>query len=157
MLDGIDWGILIWLLTGVLSGVVELLTGTFFLVPVAAAAFAAAIVAALGGEMILVVATFFVVALAVLAVVFRYAMLSRNEPAGTCAGAGRYLGLRGAVTADIGTAQAGRVRVGTESWRALSLDWTPIEAGAEIEVVEILGNALVVMPRQGRNLTRTVP
>jgi membrane protein implicated in regulation of membrane protease activity len=147
VIDAIDWEILIWLLAGALSGVVELFTGTFFLVPVAAGAFAAAIVAALGGEMVWVVATFFVVALVILAVVFRYAMLSRNEPAGTHEGAGRYLGLRGSVVADIEGQTAGRVRIGTESWRAVSFDGEPIEAGGEIEVVEIRGNALVVTPR----------
>ncbi len=78
MLDGIDFEILIWLLTGVLSGIGGLVAGTFFLVPVAAGAFAAAIVAALGGDTIWVMTVFFAVAIAVLAVVFRFAIRSKD-------------------------------------------------------------------------------
>ena len=47
MFEGIDLAILLWLLGGVVSGVAEVLTGTFFLLPFAVGAFAAAGAAAL--------------------------------------------------------------------------------------------------------------
>ena len=146
MLDGIDWEILIWIVAGVISSFGELITGTFFLVPVAAGAFAAAIVAALGADTVWVVTVFFVVALVVLAFVFWFAAQSRDDPPATHEGALRYVGAAGAVVADIDSVDGGRVRMGGESWRALSATGETIETGAFVRVREVRGNALVVEP-----------
>jgi membrane protein implicated in regulation of membrane protease activity len=146
MLDGIDWEILVWVVAGVISGLGEIVTGTFFLVPVAAGAFAAAIVAALGADTVWVVTVFFVVALVVLAFVFWFAAQSKDDPPATSEGALRYVGASAAVVADIDSANAGRVRLGGESWGALSATGERIETGAYVRVREVRGSSLVVEP-----------
>ena len=148
MLDGIDLEILIWLVAGLLSGVGEVLTGTLFLWPFAIGALAAAVVAAMGAELFWVVTVFFVVTLLVLAIVFRLAISSNSEPPATREGAHRYVDALGLVTAEIAAPAAGRIRVGTESWRALSRSGELIDAGVEVTVVAVRGNALVVEPRR---------
>ena len=148
MLDAIDWEILIWLVAGAISAFGELLTGTLFLWPFAVGALVAAIVAAAGAGLVWVITTFFVVTFLVLAVVFRFAAVARDEPPATHEGAHRYVDAHGLVTSDILTPDAGRVRLGTELWRAISGTGEAIPAGAEVRVIEIRGNAVVVEPHR---------
>ncbi|MCP3999177.1 MAG: NfeD family protein [bacterium] len=147
MLEGIDWGIVLWLLAGVLSGVGELLTGTMFLLPFAVGAFAAAGAAALGANLAVVVGIFLVVTVATLAWAVRYAKKVDAQPPATREGANRYVGAVGAVTKEIVGRNPGQVRIGAETWRALSSSGESISLGTNIRVVEIRGNALVVDPR----------
>ena len=144
MLEGIDWGIVLWLLAGVLSGVGELLTGTMFLLPFAVGAFAAAGAAALGGNLAVVVAVFLVVTVATLVWAVRYARKVDALPPATREGANRYVGAVGVVTKEIVGRDHGQVQVGAELWRALSSTGEDISLGANIRVVEIRGNAMVV-------------
>jgi membrane protein implicated in regulation of membrane protease activity len=146
MIDGIDWGIVIWLVLAALSGVGEMLTGTYFLIPLLVAAIAAAIAVALGAEMIWVLLVFGAIALLGFSWVLRFAAATKGEPPATHEGALRYIDAHGSVTSDIQSPNAGRVQIGGESWRALSHTGDPIDAGVRVRVIEVRGNALVVEP-----------
>ena len=144
MLDAIDWGILIWLLLAGLSGVGEMLTGTFLLVPVVVGAIAAAIAVALGAEILLVLLVFGVVALFALGLVLRFAARTKDDPPATIEGARRYVDARGSVTRDIDPLGKGRVDIGGQSWRALAKSGEPISSGTKVRVIEVRGTALIV-------------
>jgi membrane protein implicated in regulation of membrane protease activity len=144
VLEGIDWGILLWLLAGILSAVGELLTGTFFLIPFAIGAFVAAGLVMVGVDPIWVVAVFLVVTLLVLILVIRFGRRARADQPATREGANRYVDARGFVTGEIAGREAGRVRVGAESWRAVSSTGEPIPSDAAVRVVAVRGNTLVV-------------
>jgi membrane protein implicated in regulation of membrane protease activity len=144
MLDAIDWEILIWLVVAALSGFGEMVTGTYFLIPLVVAAVVAATAVALGAELMLVLLLFGVVALVGLGWVLKFAAATKDEPPATTEGARRYIDARGPVTSDIGSVNAGRVRIGGELWRALPHDGEPIDTGVLVRVVEVRGNALIV-------------
>lgn len=146
MLEGIDWGIVLWLLAGVLSGVGELLTGTFFLLPFAIGAFVAAGLVLAGVNPFWVVVGFLAVTLGVLALVIRFGRRAKAEPPATREGANRYVDAKGFATSDIAGLEAGSVRIGAESWRALSDSGELIPTDAAVRVVAVRGNALVVAP-----------
>ena len=144
MLEGIDWGLVLWLLAGAISGVGELLTGSMFLLPFAAGAFAAAAAVALGANLFVTVMAFIVVTMGTLVWAVRYAKKIDSQPPATREGANRYVGASGVVTEGIVGRQSGRVRLGGESWRAVSTSGDSIDADEPINVVEVRGNALVV-------------
>lgn len=144
MLDGIDWSIVIWLVLAAISGIGEMLTGTYFLIPLLVAAVAAAIAVALGAEVMWVLLVFGVIALVGFGWVLKFAAATKEEPPATTEGARRYIDARGSVTSDIDTPNAGRVQIGGESWRALSATDEPIAAGVRVRVIEVRGSALVV-------------
>lgn len=146
MLDAIDWEILIWLLAAALSGVGEILTGSYFFIPLVIGAVAAAIAVALGVDIVVVLLVFGSIALAGLGWVLKYAARIRDEPPATHEGARRYVDAEGSVTKYIGEIDAGRVQLGGESWRALSHSGEPISVGTRVRVLEVRGNALVVEP-----------
>lgn len=146
MLDGIDVGILIWLIVAGLSGFGEALTGTLFLIPFAIAALVAAVLVALGVDITWVLLVFGVVALGVLGWVMRYGARVNAEPPATREGASRYIDAQGSVIRDIEAETAGRVRLGAEDWRAISGSGDPIAVGTRVRVLQVRGNALVVEP-----------
>jgi membrane protein implicated in regulation of membrane protease activity len=146
VLEGIDWAILLWLLGGVVSGLAELLTGGLVFVPFAVGAFAAAVAAALGAGLSLTVAVFAVVSGATLAWAVQYGRKMRSVPPATREGAHRYVDAEGVVTRTIAGRNAGQVRVGAELWRALSKVGATIAEGEPVRVVEMRGNAVVVVP-----------
>ena len=115
MLEGIDLAILLWLLGGVVSGVAEFLTGTFFLLPFAVGAFAAAAAVALGAPMPMVLVVFGAFSGATLFWAVRYGKRMRSVPPATQAGANRYLGVAGVVTRAVEGRNAGQVRIGGET------------------------------------------
>lgn len=146
MLEGIDWAIVLWLLAGTLSGLGELLTGGLFLLPFAVGAFAAAGAAALGFDLPWVIVVFSGFSLTTMVWAVRYGKRQRSLPPATHEGANRYVGVEGTVTRAIEGRGSGSVRIGAESWRALSADGRTIAAGTSVETLELRGNALVVAP-----------
>ena len=144
MLDAIDWELLIWLVLAALSGLGEMLTGTFLLVPLVVGAIAAAIAVALGADILWVLFVFGVVALSALGLVLRFAARTKDDPLATNEGARRYVDARGSVTSDIDLLGGGRVSTGGQSWRALSNNGEPISTGCKVRVVEVRGTALIV-------------
>ncbi|MEA2003121.1 MAG: NfeD family protein [Actinomycetota bacterium] len=146
MLDGIDVAVVIWLVLAALSGVGEILSGTLFLLPIVAGAIVAAVLAAFGVETVWVLVVFVVMSVSSLVWVRRLAVLSDTGSPLAGVGASRYADAIGLVTADINASRSGRVRVETESWRALSTVDEPIAAGAQVRVIEVRGNSLIVEP-----------
>ena len=146
MLDSIDMAVVIWLVLAALSGVAEMMSGTLFLLPIVAGAIVAAVLVALGVEMVWVLVVFAAISVSSLVWLRRLAVLADAEPSVARVGATRYVDAVGLVTADIAALRAGRVRVENESWRALSITDEPIAAGAQVRVIEVRGNALIVEP-----------
>ena len=146
MLDAIDWEILIWLVAAALSGVGEMLTGTYFFIPLVIGAVAAAIAVALGADIVLVLLVFGSIALVGLGWMLKFATRTKGEPPATHEGAHRYVNAEGSVTKDVSEVEAGRVQIGGESWRALSHSGESIATGTRVRVIEVRGNALVVEP-----------
>jgi len=144
MLDGIDIAVLVWLVLAALSGIGEMMSGTLFLLPIVAGAIVAAILAALGVDVMWVLVVFALISVSSLVWLRRLALQSDTGPSTVRAGASRYVDAIGLVTAEIATSGAGRVRVETESWRALSTANESIAAGAEVRVTAVRGNALIV-------------
>ena len=144
MPSGAELEIGFWLLIAVLGVIGEILTGSFFLVPFAIGAAAAAIAAALGAGLPWVLGLFLIVSVSSLLWLRRLALRSEAEAPSIQAGAGRYIDAVGRVTVDIDAAGQGRVRIQGQTWRAHAADRRPIPAEAEVRVVEVRGTALVV-------------
>ncbi len=146
MLDAIDFQIVLWLVVAALSGFGEIMSGTMHLVPFVVGALFAAILAALGVDMAWALVVFAAISATSLVWLRRFAIRSNREPPSARIGGVRYVDAVGVVTADIVGSSAGRVRVETESWRALSKTDEPLAAGARVRVTEVRGNALIVVP-----------
>ena len=148
MLDAIDFGLLLWLVIAAMSGVGEMLSGTMFLLPFAVGAMVAAGLVAVGVDMVWAVVVFASISVATLAVLRRLTFSPTNEPSTVRAGGSRYAGAIGVATSNIVPSGGGRVRVETESWRALTDSDQEIPAGAKVRVVQVRGNALIVEPSE---------
>ena len=146
MPSGPELEILVWAIVAVIAGIGELLTGSFFLLPFAIGATAAALAAALGAGLPIVLPLFLVVSLGSLVWLRRFADRSNEQAPVIHAGAGRYVGAVGTVTEDIEGQAEGRVQIEGQLWRALAANDEPIAAGTAIRVVEVRGTALVVEP-----------
>ena len=137
---------LAWALLAIALLIGELLTGTLFLIALAAAAVAPAIAAALGLGLVGQLAVF---ALAALLSLLRARPLfealmhpsSRQVATNVAALPGAVGLVREAV---LDGHQPGRVTVGGDDWRAVAADGRPIEAGAQVVVVEVQGVTLTV-------------
>ena len=146
MPSGPELEILVWAIVAVISGIGELLTGSFLLLPFAIGATAAALAAALGAGLSIVLPLFLLVSLGSLVWLRRFADRSDEEAPVIQAGAGRYVGARGRVTEEIAGPTEGRVQIDGQLWRALAANQEPIASGTEVRVVEVRGTALVVEP-----------
>lgn len=146
MPSGPELELLAWVIVAILSGIGELLTGSFFLLPFAIGAAAAGLAAALGAELSVVLPLFLAVSLGSLVWLRRFANRFNEQAPAIQAGAGRYVGAVGSLTAAIEGPTEGRVQLHGQAWRALSANREPIEAGTRVRVVEVRGTALVVEP-----------
>jgi membrane protein implicated in regulation of membrane protease activity len=144
MPSGPELELLVWVIVAILSGIGELLTGSFLLLPFAIGAAAAGLAAALGAELPVVLLLFLVVSLGSLVWLRRFANRSKEQAPVIQAGAGRYVGAGGIVTVAVEGPIEGRVQVDGQTWRAVSADGGPIAVGIEIRVVEVRGTALVI-------------
>ncbi len=139
----------IWLAAAAAFGIGEILiAGSFFLLPFAAGALAAALVSLIapvvvGWVVFLVVSVGSFVAMRPLA-----KRLEVNSPATAGIGANRLSGAAGVVMAPISSApgDAGLVKVGTEEWRADTRPGVALPAGTRVRVVEVQGTRLLVEP-----------
>lgn len=137
----------IWILViaGFLIG--EMFTpGTFFFLPFAAGALAAAIAAFAGGSIGLQWILFVgIAALTSVAFIPLRRRLDRIQPP-IGVGSQRVLHQEGLITHDItsGPTGSGTVRIGREDWRAESSDHEPIPAGTTVRIVEVRGTGVVV-------------
>ena len=144
MLDAIDFGIVLWLVIAAMAGFGEIMSGTLFLLPVVIGAVIAAILAVLGVDTVWVLVVFGTISVASLVWLRKFAVRNDASPSTSRTGSLRYVDATGIVTAEISGSAAGRVRVETESWRALAKADESISAGAQVRVVEVRGNALIV-------------
>lgn len=146
-MDDALWAV-VWLLVAAGAGVGEILAaGTFFLLPFAGGALAAALVSFLGAGL--------PIALLVFLGVSFLAFLGMRPLAGRMnaiespvrVGATRLVGERGVVLGTIpGGAEIGSVRIHREEWRAESTVSHPLEPGTPVRVIDVTGTRVLVEP-----------
>ena len=121
--------------------------GTFFLLPFAIGAAAAAVLAFAGVDVAIELVVFIVVSLVALAGFRKLAhRLDRNEPTEGI-GSKRLIGQPARVIEAIdGAHDLGTVRVDREEWRAESGDGAAIAVGSQVKIVEVRGTRVVVFP-----------
>lgn len=134
----------IWLGGAAVFGVGEMITAGFFLLPFAAGAAVAAILAFVEVEPAIQGIVFLVVSVLALIALRRFA--SKSDESQLPVGANRFAGQTAVVIEQIDRLHGtGRVRIGTESWRATT-DGDPIAPPVEVRVVNVRGTRLVVKP-----------
>ena len=137
----------IWLAVAVGAVVGEMLTATFFLLPFAAGAAIACVLAFLGAPEL---AQWVVFLLVSAAAVYGFRPLARRLDRNAAAlpsgvGASRWIGQHGTVLQTI-DAHGGLVKVGGEEWRASSRDDDDVIAvGSRVLVTAVEGTRLVVL------------
>ena len=155
MLDlGIDLDVWpwVWLATAVLFALVELIFvgGSFIILPWAASAFVAAILAFYDVPIEVQWSVFVFGGGLLFALLYRWAQkFVRTATMEPGVGAGRVVGLTGIVTAEISpndTDRRGRVSVAGETWGALADGDGGIAAGAKVKVLAVKGTRVVVTP-----------
>lgn len=137
----------VWLIAAAILAVGEMLTAGFFLLPFAAGAAAAGVLALASVGVWVQIVTFVVVSVASLWFLQQYA---RRDVHGELlpVGAARYVGASAMVTESVSrTAGSGRVRMGTEDWRATTDGNEDIAVDTEVRVIEVRGARLVVEPK----------
>jgi membrane protein implicated in regulation of membrane protease activity len=146
------------LITAVVFAVGEMATpGSFFLLPFAVGAAAAAVLAFAGVELGAEWLAFLVVSIGCLLALRPLARrLDASSPAQAGVGASRLIGEVALVLEDIPAGNdVGLVRIHREEWRAQSEDHTPIAAGERARVVEVRGTQVIV--RRADALAPTEP
>ncbi|MBT8197708.1 MAG: hypothetical protein HKO87_01585 [Acidimicrobiia bacterium] len=134
----------IWVGASVVLGVGEMVTAGLFLLPFAAGAVAAAILAFFDVNVAIQLIVFVVASLAALVFLKRFA---HKEGEMAPVGAKRYVDATGTVIEQINRLDgSGRVRVETEMWRATTDLNDDIDVGTEVRIVDVRGARLVVEP-----------
>lgn len=136
-----------WIILSAFLIVGEIFTAGFFLLPFGIGAAAAAAVAGFGGGLVWQWAAFLVVSVPALLMLKRFADRV-TEGADLKVAADRVIGKVGTVIDEVQPhGITGRVRVGTEEWRAEADGEEAIPAGTSVEVLKVDGTHLVVRPR----------
>lgn len=140
----------IWLAAAAAFGIGEILiAGSFFLLPFAAGAIVASVVSLIGVHFLVTWSVFLVVSVGAFFGMRPMARrLDANAPDVAGIGANRLEGADGVVLAPISatSGDSGVVKVGTEEWRADTLEGVSVSAGSKIRVVEVQGTRLLVEP-----------
>jgi membrane protein implicated in regulation of membrane protease activity len=134
----------IWLGVAAVFGIGEIFTAGFFMLPFAAGAVVAFVLAWLDVGPVIVLPVFLVTSVLVLLLIQR--VVQRGDDQTVPVGANRFVG-RGVLVLERvdRVAGTGRVRLDTENWRATT-DGDPLEPGTEARIVEMRGTRLVVVP-----------
>lgn len=138
----------VWLAAAAVFAIGEIaVAGSFFLLPFAAGALAAGVVAFLGGAVALEWLIFVVVS-SLGAAVLRPLARRLDQGPKHAIGANRWVGRQAYVLRDIpsGPGQTGVIRLDREEWRAESLMGVAIRAGSTVLVSRVDGTRLVVLP-----------
>ena len=146
--DGLDQGLWIglWFGSAALLAVGEMLTAGFFLLPFSVGAAAAGVLALAGVGVGFQIVTFVVISVAALWLLQQFA---RRDTHGELipVGAARYIGSSALVTEPVSRLRGtGRVKMGTEDWRATTDGNDDIAVDTEVRVIEVRGARLVVEP-----------
>jgi membrane protein implicated in regulation of membrane protease activity len=122
--------------------------GSFFLLPFAAGALAAAVAAFLGVGVALDWLVFVAVSASSSAVLWPLRKRLDSRSPQSSIGANRWVGREALVLRDIPgvVGETGLVRLDREEWRAESLVGVPIAAGSKVLVSRVDGTRLVVLP-----------
>lgn len=142
----------VWLGTAIVFALVELMFigGSFLLLPFAASAFVAAILAFYDVAVEIQWAVFVFGGALLFAGLYQWARkFMRENTMAPGVGADRLVGMAGIVTAPIypdDVARGGRVALGGESWGAIVDGSDPISEGTKVTVVSILGTRVIVQP-----------
>ena len=138
----------IWLVVAVAATVGELgVAGSFFLVPFAIGAIAAAVAAFAGVPVGVEWVVFLVASLATFAG-FRPLARRLDASSSSTVGASRWVNRQAVVIRDIPglPGETGMIRLDREEWRAESLTGQMIRAGSTVLVTRVDGTRLVVLP-----------
>lgn len=138
----------VWLLAALFFAVGEMANpGTFFLLPFAVGALAAAAVGIVDAPLAVEWAVFVAVSIGSLVALRPLARRLDRNANDDGVGSRRLLGQEATVVTEIpgtGDAGLGLVRVGREEWRAESTDGSMIPIGAQVRVADIRGTRVVV-------------
>jgi membrane protein implicated in regulation of membrane protease activity len=137
----------LWIIFAVALGLGELHNNGFFLAPFAIGAVLAAVVSLAGLGTAIAVAIFLAASLLSLGLLRPLAMRHRKVPPLIRTGTAALVGRRAVVVERIANGEGvGCVKIGGEVWTARSYeDDGVIEAGAQVEVVEIRGATALVL------------
>ena len=137
---------LLWLLAAVILAVGEMLTLSFFIAPFAAGALVASLVSAIGLNGMVPWLVFIVVSAVLLIALRPLAHAHRRTPPALRTGTAALAGRNATVLERIANAEAvGTIRLDGEIWTARAyLDDEVIEAGEQVQVVEIRGATALV-------------
>jgi membrane protein implicated in regulation of membrane protease activity len=137
----------IWIILAVALGLGELHNNGFFLAPFAAGAVLAAVVSLAGLGVAFSVGIFLVGSLLTLGLLRPLALRHRHVPPAIRTGTAALVGRRAIVVERIANGEGvGCVKIAGEVWTARSYEEDGvIEAGAQVEVVEIRGATALVM------------
>ena len=138
----------IWLFMSIVFATGELVTpATFFFLPFAIGAGAAAGVSFLGMSVGLAWSVFLIVSIVAFVSLWRVGRrLERLDEEQEGVGATRWIGQEATVTKAIEQDGMGTVRLEREEWRAESLTGTPIRKGSTVVITRLAGTRLVVVP-----------
>ena len=140
----------IWLVTAMVFALGEMASaGTFFLAPFALGAAVAAVLAFADIGLTVEWLAFVGISVATFASLRPLARrLDRGEPTDGI-GAKRLIGQKATVLEAIPDGELGLVRVNREEWRAETIDGSPLDVGAVVQVGEPRGTRLVVTTAPG--------
>lgn len=137
-----------WIILAAILVVGEIFTAGFFMLPFGIGAGVAALAAGFGAGAAVQWTVFVIVSVIALLLVKRFADRV-TAGAGPGVASDRVIGKVGLVLEEVHPhGFTGRVRLGTEEWRAESDGEEHIPTGATVEVLRIEGTHLVVRPRQ---------
>jgi membrane protein implicated in regulation of membrane protease activity len=137
----------LWIIFAIALGLGELHSNGFFLAPFAAGAALAAIVSLAGLGAVFSVAIFLVASVLALGLLRPLALRHRKVPPAIRTGTAALIGRKAVVVERIANGEGvGCVKIAGEVWTARSYeDDGVIEAGAQVEVVEIRGATALVL------------
>jgi len=136
-----------WVILSAFLVVGEIFTAGFFILPFGIGAAAAAALAFMGGGLVWQWVVFLVVSVGLLLPLKRFADRITPE-SGIGVAADRVIGKVGLVLEEVQPhGVTGRVRIGSEEWRAASDSEETIAEGVAVEIQRIDGTHVVVRPR----------
>lgn len=141
------WG-LVWLIASAVLLGGELIAPGFILLPFGISAALAAVLGFMGVSPAIGWVVFILGGALGFAILWKYARQSLSGiPMPLGVGADRLVGMRGTLIGEIpgGVTGRGMVLLGSERWRAESVDRRPIANGVEVEVIEVKGTVVKVL------------
>jgi membrane protein implicated in regulation of membrane protease activity len=137
----------LWTITGLLLLILEMLTPAFFFASFGLAALITAPIAAHGLSTTAQLGTFAAVSVLCIAAVRPFFVKCIYRKRINPVNAHALIGQSGSVVDAIGAGtETGRVKVGSEEWRALSESGTPLSPGTRIEITAVESATLTVRP-----------